>query len=200
MDEPSKGLHPKDYRFLIQAICGLKRLKNTVIVVEHKKELIQMADYLIEIGPGAGKYGGQLVSAGMVEQHVTYDIKDYEYPVRSSAIEDKEKILLKGVRTNNLKNIDVSIPLNKLVCVIGVSGSGKSSLVSKTLYPAIAKVLGKGTGDDGEYDCILWLEGISDIYYFNQKAIGKNSRSTPGTYTGVFELIRDFYAGSLCTL
>lgn len=102
---------------------------------------------------------------------------------------------MKGARTNNLKNIDISIPLRKLVCVIGVSGSGKSSLVSRTLYLAIAKALGKDVDDVGEYDSITGIEGISDIYYVSQKPIGKNSRSTPGTYTGVFDLIRDCYAG-----
>lgn len=194
MDEPSKGLHPKDFQFLIEAIRDLKKLRNTVVVVEHKKELIQMADYLIEIGPGAGQYGGQLLSADMVEQNRTYEIKDYEYSVKSAVIEENEKIVLKGARTNNLKNIEVSIPLNKFICVIGVSGSGKSSLVSRTLYHAIMKALGKGVETVGEYDSISGAERISDIYYVSQKAIGKNSRSTPGTYTGVFDLIRDYYS------
>lgn len=194
MDEPSKGLHPKDFQFLIEAIQDLKKLKNTVVVVEHKKELIQMADYLIEIGPGAGHYGGQLLSADAVEQNRIYVIDDYDYPVKNDVIEAHEKLVLKGARTNNLKNIEVSIPLSKFDCVIGVSGSGKSSLISKTLYPAIVKVLGKGVDTVGEYDSISGAECISDIYYVSQKAIGKNSRSTPGTYTGVFELIRDYYA------
>lgn len=194
MDEPSKGLHPKDYRFLIEAIEDLKKLKNTVVVVEHKKELIQMADYLIEIGPGAGHYGGQLLHADTVEQNRTYAINDYDYSVTSAVIEAHEKLVLKGARTNNLKNIEVSIPLSKFVCVIGVSGSGKSSLISKTLYPAIMKALGKGVDTVGEYDSISGAERISDIYYVSQKPIGKNSRSTPGTYTGVFDLVRDYYA------
>ncbi|MDD3168732.1 MAG: ATP-binding cassette domain-containing protein [Eubacteriales bacterium] len=194
MDEPSKGLHPKDFQFLIEAIQDLKKLKNTIVVVEHKKELIQMADYLIEIGPGAGQYGGQLLSADIVEQNRTYELKDYGYPVKSAVIEENKKIVLKGARTNNLKNIEVSIPLNKFACVIGVSGSGKSSLVSKTLYPAIMKALGKSVDIAGEYDSISGTERISDIYYVSQKAIGKNSRSTPGTYTGVFDLIRDYYS------
>ncbi len=194
MDEPSKGLHPKDFLFLIRAIWDLKRLKNTVIVVEHRREFIQMADYLIEIGPGAGNYGGRLLYSGIGEQQMSYDTRDYEYTVKSAAIEENEKILLKGARTNNLKNIDVSIPLRKMVCVVGVSGSGKSSLVSKTLYPAIEKALGRGTEDIGEYDSISGIDGISDVYYVSQKPIGKNSRSTPGTYTGVFDLIRNCYA------
>lgn len=194
MDEPSKGLHPKDFQFLIEAIQDLKKMKNTVIIVEHKKELIQMADYLIEIGPGAGKYGGQLLSAGTVEHCTAYETDDYEYDLKSAVIEENAKIVLKGAKTNNLKNIDVSIPINKLVCVMGVSGSGKSSLVSKTLYPAIVKALGGRAYAVGEYDGISGTECISEIYYVSQKAIGKNSRSTPGTYTGIFEFIRDYYA------
>ncbi|MGF7142010.1 excinuclease ABC A subunit [Anaerotaenia torta] len=194
MDEPSRGLHPKDFLFLIEAIQNLKKLKNTVVVVEHKKELIQMADYLIEIGPGAGQYGGQLLSADMVEQNRIHEIEDYEYSVRSADIEENKKIVLKGARANNLKNIEVSIPLNKFVCVIGVSGSGKSSLISKTLFPAIVKALGKSVDTGGEYDSISGVECISDVYYVSQKAIGKNSRSTPGTYTGAFDLIRDYYS------
>lgn len=194
MDEPSKGLHPKDFQFLIKAIQDLKKLKNTVVVVEHKKELIQMADYLIEIGPGAGHYGGQLLRAEMVEQGRTYVINDYGYSVKSNDIEAYEKLVLKGVTTNNLKNVEVSLPLSKFICVIGVSGSGKSSLISKTLYPAIMKILGRGIDTVGEYDSIFGVECISDIYYVSQKAIGKNSRSTPGTYTGAFDLIRDYYA------
>lgn len=194
MDEPSKGLHPKDFKFLIEAIRDLRKLKNTVVVVEHKKELIQMADYLVEIGPGAGHYGGQLLRAEAVEQDITHVINDYDYFVESDGIKAYEKLVLKGARTNNLKRVEVSIPISKFVCVIGVSGSGKSSLVSKTLYPAVMKALGKCTDTVGEYDSISGAERISDIYYVSQKAIGKNSRSTPGTYTGVFDLIRDYYA------
>ncbi len=194
MDEPSKGLHPKDFMFLIQAIKGLKKLRNTIVAVEHKKEFIQMADYLIEIGPGAGHYGGQLLHADMVEQNRLALINDYDYSVTGVDIDGHEKLTLKGARTNNLKNVEISIPLSKFTCVIGVSGSGKSSLISKTFYPSIMKALGKGVDSIGNYDSISGTERISDIYYVSQKAIGKNSRSTPGTYTGVFDLIRDYYS------
>ena len=194
MDEPSKGLHPKDFQFLIEAIQDLKKLKNTIVVVEHKKELIQMADYLIEIGPGAGHYGGQLLRADKVEHDRTPVIKDYDYSITCTGIETHEKLVLKGASTNNLKNVEITIPLSKFVCVIGVSGSGKSSLIAKTLYPAIMRALGKGADTVGKYDSISGTERISDIYYVSQKAIGKNSRSTPGTYTGVFDLIRDYYS------
>lgn len=200
MDEPSKGLHPKDFLFLIDAIQDLKKLKNTVVVVEHKKELVQMADFLIEIGPGAGRYGGQLLRAEKVEcqgiktEKEKKEVSEFEYLLESDFFDENKKLTLKGARTNNLKNIDISIPLASFVCVIGVSGSGKSSLISQTLYPAIMKVLGRRIDADGEYDSVSGVEGISDIYYVSQKAIGKNSRSTPGTYTGVFDLIRDYYS------
>jgi excinuclease ABC A subunit len=194
MDEPSKGLHPKDYQFLMEAIQDLKRLKNTIILVEHKNELIQMADYLIEIGPGAGHYGGRLLHAGMVEPNTKFIPGSHSYALRSTDIDVSDKLVLKGASTNNLKNIDVSIPLGKFVCVIGVSGSGKSSLIAGTLYPAIMKALGKDVESVGKYERLLGADRISDIIFVSQKAIGKNSRSTPGTYTGAFDLIRVLYS------
>ncbi len=200
MDEPSKGLHPKDYLFLIQTVRDLKKRNNTIIIVEHKREFINMADYLIEIGPGAGHYGGRLLRAKAVETPVmeqTVGIEVLEQVVKTeqaSGMAD-EVIVMTGARTNNLKNIDISIPLSRFICVIGVSGSGKSSLISKTLYPAVMKELGKKVEEIGEYAGITGANGVNDIRNVSQKAIGRNSRSTPGTYTGVFDLIRDFYAG-----
>ncbi len=194
MDEPSKGLHPKDFGFLIETIKELKRQNNTVIIVEHKKEFINMADYLVEIGPGAGHYGGRLLRAEDVEYAEAPDLNCFDFAIRSDKVESDEVIVLKGVRTNNLKNIDISIPLSRFICVIGVSGSGKSSLISKTLYPAVMKELRKRVDVIGEYDSITGVNRINDIHFVSQKAIGKNSRSNPGTYTGVFDLIRDFYA------
>lgn len=194
MDEPSKGLHPKDFKFLIEAIQNLKKLKNTIVIVEHKKELIQTADYVIEIGPGAGQYGGQLLRAEAVDKDKQPTFDDYNYVIENNAVETNKKLILKGARTNNLKNVEVSLPLSSFICVIGVSGSGKSSLISKTLYPAIRNRLGKSVDILGEYDTIIGTEYISDIYYVSQKAIGKNSRSTPGTYTGAFDLIRELFA------
>ena len=194
MDEPSKGLHPKDYRFLIDAIKDLRKQSNTVIMVEHKKTFVDMADYLLEIGPGAGHYGGQLLRAEEVRSQDLIHCEDMDYKITHNSIDSDKKLMLKGARTNNLKNIDISIPISNFVCVIGVSGSGKSSLISKTLYPAILRELGKNVETYGECDCITGVKHINDIYYVSQKAIGKNSRSNPGTYTGVFDLIRDFYA------
>jgi excinuclease ABC A subunit len=194
MDEPSKGLHPKDFRFLIETIQELKKQNNTIILVEHKKEFIQMADFLVEIGPGAGHYGGRLLRAEVVEHQDPIELNGFEYRVRESAEEQFEKVVLRGIRTNNLKNVTVTFPLSSFICVIGVSGSGKSSLISQTLYPAIQKKLGKRPEKLGEYDSITGAERIKDICYVSQNAIGKNSRSNPGTYTGVFDLIREFYA------
>ena len=194
MDEPSKGLHPRDYQFLIEIIKDLKKLSNTIIMVEHKQAFIEMADYLVEIGPGAGYYGGHLIRAEAVKPQDFTESVDWNYPVTGKVLDAAEKLVLTGARTNNLKNLDISIPLAKFTCVIGVSGSGKSSLISKTLYPAILKELGKSVEALGAYDSITGVKRIKDIYYVSQKAIGKNSRSNPGTYTGVFDLIRNFYA------
>ncbi len=195
MDEPSKGLHPRDFSFLIKAIQELKKQNNTIIIVEHKREFIQMADYLVEIGPGAGHYGGRLLRAEAVEYKSPIEAYNYDYRITEKEEDQIEKVVLKGVRTNNLKNITVGIPLSTFICVIGVSGSGKSSLISKTLYPAILKELGRRPESIGEYDSITGAGRIRDICYVSQKAIGKNSRSNPGTYTGVFDLIREYYAG-----
>jgi excinuclease ABC A subunit len=172
----------------------LKKQKNTIIIVEHKKEFVQMADYLVEIGPGAGHYGGRLLRAELIENVKLCVFNDFDYIIQSDVVKVDERLILKGVRTNNLKNVDISIPLSKFICVVGVSGSGKSSLVSKTLYPAVMKELGKRVEAIGEYVSISGVKHITDIYYVNQRAIGKNSRSNPGTYTGVFDLIRDYYA------
>ncbi len=194
MDEPSKGLHPKDFGFLIKTIQELKKQNNTIIIVEHKKEFIQMADYLVEIGPGAGHYGGQLLRAEAVEHQESIEPFKQDYRVKEIDSDYTEKVVLYGARTNNLKNVTVSLPLSTLICVVGVSGSGKSSLISKTLYPAILKELGRRPEIIGEYDRITGADRIRDICYVSQNAIGKNSRSNPGTYTGVFDLIREFYA------
>lgn len=194
MDEPSKGLHPTDYKFLIGTIQALKDQKNTVIIVEHKKEFVQMADYHIEIGPGAGHYGGQLVRAEVIENDKATLLNHIDYDIKSEEPNTCQRLILKGARTNNLKDVNISVPLSKFICVIGVSGSGKSSLVSKTLYPAVMKALGKKVEMTPDYERVSGIEHISDIYYVSQKAIGKNSRSNPATYTGVFDLIREFYA------
>ena len=202
MDEPSKGLHPRDYSFLIETIKDLKKLDNTVIMVEHKKAFIDMADYLVEIGPKAGKYGGEIMRAKEVEvnqkasESVKQDaiIDEFHFQPKGRSFGKNNTLTLKGMTTNNLKDINVTIPLSKMVCVIGVSGTGKSSLVSKTIYPAVSNALGKRTDIKGEYREVIGTKNIKEIYHVSQNAIGKTPRSNPGTYTGAFDLIRDFYA------
>ncbi|GKX29678.1 hypothetical protein SH1V18_21580 [Vallitalea longa] len=211
MDEPSKGLHPRDYLMLIRTIEELKKLNNTIIIVEHKKDFIEAGDYLVEIGPEAGKYGGQLIRAeeirkegkdninNVIETHhhknnlISHRYDLYLQPIDKSV--DKDRLLrLTCASTNNLKNIDINIPLSKMICVVGVSGSGKSSLISQTLYPAIQKELNKKTESQGEYKGIECVSNIREVHFVSQSAIGKTSRSNPATYSGVFDLIRDFYS------
>ncbi len=199
MDEPSKGLHPKDYQFLIETIRDLKKLKNTVIMVEHKQAFLDMADYIVEIGPKAGKYGGELIRAEVAQAAHQHELDkrmtdSFSFETNDKSIDKDKALLLKGAATNNLKKNDIIIPFSKLTCVIGVSGSGKSSLISKTLYPAVLKALGKKTDSMGDYSSLKGTEKLKEIYFVSQKAIGKTPRSNPATYTGVFDLIRAFYA------
>jgi excinuclease ABC A subunit len=199
MDEPSKGLHPKDYQFLLKAIVDLKVFNNTVIMVEHKKRFLQIADYHLEMGPRAGKYGGEIVgrewinhddslALGPVNEYNTIDSKIPKFLM---------KLTIKGARTNNLKNLDLSIPLGKFVSVIGVSGSGKSSLVVNTIYEALLKYKGRKVDHYGEYDEVIGCEQVKEVHLVDQKAIGKNNRSNPATYTGAFDLIRAFFAKTI---
>ncbi|SNT11284.1 excinuclease ABC, A subunit [Anaerovirgula multivorans] len=206
MDEPSKGLHPKDYRFLMDVIVDLKKHGNTVILVEHKKSFLTIADMHLHMGPKAGRYGGELVSVHhrkeIENQLILQDCSDDIDTIKvidsvsldnNKAIKDTY-IQLKGVTTNNLKNVDVAIPIGMMTAVIGVSGSGKSSLISKTLYPYIMSTLGRIVEEKGTFQKVIDTESFEDVCYVNQKAIGSNSRSNPGTYTGVFDLIRQCYA------
>lgn len=214
MDEPSKGLHPKDYQFLLRTIDDLKKLNNTVIMVEHKEEFLQIADNHIVIGPRAGKYGGEIVSVEKLKENVkileevrrsSIDPKEYNqghykidievYNIQETIIRNETPhIEIHGAKTNNLKNINVKLPLNQIVSVIGVSGSGKSSLVSKTLYPSLMNIFNLKCDIDCVYDKLVSYGNLQEVHLVNQKAIGKNSRSNPATYTGVFDLIRQLYA------
>lgn len=195
MDEPSKGLHPKDYRFLMEAIVDLKNHGNTIVLVEHKEEFKQIADVHISMGPKAGKYGGEIVSA-LRNDHVDQKSIQDEILLLDRGKDHilEEYIQVKGTQTNNLKDIDAKIPIGKLTAVIGVSGSGKSSLISKTLFPYIESHLGRTVEERGKCAEILGTEKIDDISYVNQKPIGSNSRSNPATYTGVFDSIRKCYS------
>jgi excinuclease ABC A subunit len=196
MDEPSKGLHPKDYRFLMDAIVDLKKRGNTVILVEHKKSFQTIADMHLQMGPKAGRYGGEVTSAHKrVEFKDQFVIQDFSSEFKTIKVKDHSTFIqLNGVTTNNLKNVEVTIPIGMITAVIGVSGSGKSSLISKTLYPYLMKSLGRRVEENGMVQKITGIENITDVCFMNQKPIGKNSRSNPGTYTGVLDLIRKCYA------
>jgi len=203
MDEPSKGLHPKDYRFLMNAIVDLKKHGNTVILVEHKKSFLNIADRHFEMGPKAGRYGGELISVED-RQEIERQLQSHNYTDDFNTIQvqgdeffearNRSYIQLKGVTTHNLKNVEVAIPMGMMTAVIGVSGSGKSSLISKTLYPHLMKFLGRTVEEVGSLQQVLGIESLEDVCYVNQKPIGSNSRSNPATYTGVFDIIRKCYA------
>lgn len=203
LDEPSIGLHPRDTARLIKVLKKLRDLGNTVIVVEHEEEIMKAADELLDIGPMAGRFGGELVFQGPHEAlvHQTKSLTaDYltgkrkiEIPTRRR--KSKNKIELIGARQHNLKNIDVAFPLNSLVCVTGVSGSGKSTLVKDILYPAIRKELGQFGDFQGEFKKLAGdLKLVKAIEMIDQNPIGKSSRSNPVTYVKAFDDIRDLFA------
>lgn len=203
MDEPTMGLHPRDYKFLLQTIEDLKKVGNTIIIVEHKRDVILESDYIIDIGPEAGKNGGEIIAEGTVEEIITNsdsitgkylkaERSNLNKPIAKR--ENNKQIKLFGAKLHNLKNIDVSFPLGFFICVTGVSGSGKSSLVSETLYPAIEKVLRDEPYRSLEIDNIEGVEHINKINWVSQQPIGRTPRSNAATYTGVFDLIRDVFA------
>ena len=204
LDEPSIGLHQKDNEKLLLTLRHLTDIGNTLIVVEHDEDTMYAADYIVDIGPGAGINGGELVVQGTVE-----DIKACEESLTGQYLSGKKKIevpekrregngkflTIKGARQNNLKNIDVEIPLGKLVCVTGVSGSGKSSLVNEILYKGVSKITNKTLEEAGEHDEITGIENIDKVIDIDQSPIGRTPRSNPATYTGMFTAIRDLFAG-----
>ena len=195
MDEPSKGLHPKDYHFLMEAIEDLKDHGNTVVLVEHKDCFRQIADMHIAMGPKAGRYGGEIVGVYPKEQ---MEIKPNVDEILIENVSDNDKAIgyihMKDATTNNLKKVSAKIPIGMMTAVIGVSGSGKSSLISKTLLPYIESHLGRSVEEKGRCNEVIGIEGINDVSYVNQKPIGSNSRSNPATYTGVFDSIRKCYS------
>lgn len=203
LDEPSIGLHPRDTEKLIVVLEHLRNLGNTVIVVEHEEEIMRAADQLIDIGPGAGSYGGRLVYQGRLEDmgpvegsHTAAFLHNRDR-IETPDIRRKwaEYIEVKGARENNLKKVDVRFPLQALTVVTGVSGSGKSTLVKKILYPAIKKYLGGMADVTGKFDRLEGaLKKVRDIEYVDQNPIGKSSRSNPVTYVKAYDLIRGLYA------
>lgn len=204
LDEPSIGLHQKDNDKLLASLKGLRDLGNTLIVVEHDADTMRAADYLVDIGPRAGKDGGEVIAAGTPEEIMACpDSITGQYlsgklciPVPSERREPKGWLTIKGAREHNLKNIDVDIPLGIMTVVTGVSGSGKSSLVNEILYKDLAKRLNRARKIAGKHDDILGTEALDKVIDIDQSPIGRTPRSNPATYTGVFDLIRDLFAGT----
>lgn len=203
LDEPSIGLHQRDNDRLLETLTRLRDIGNTVIVVEHDEDAIRAADYLVDMGPGAGSLGGEVVACGSVKdvlknrRSLTAQYLNGEkcIPVPSKRRKGNGKFIgLKGARTNNLKNVDLKIPLGTLTCVTGVSGGGKSSLILETLCKALNKEINGTRGSAGIYDKLIGAENIDKIINIDQSPIGRTPRSNPATYTGLFTYIRDWFA------
>ncbi len=201
LDEPSIGLHQRDNHQLIESLKKLSSFGNTVIVVEHDKDIMLSSDYLIDLGPGAGKLGGEVVAQGSPEDFLKEASLTADYLKGKEKIEvpkkyrkgNGKKISLKGARGHNLKNVDLDIPLGKFICVTGISGSGKSSLINGTLYPILRSHFYKSLKKPLEYDSIKGMEHIDKIIEINQAPIGRSPRSNPATYTGAFTHIRNIF-------
>ena len=203
LDEPSIGLHHRDNNRLLQALEDLRDLGNTVLVVEHDEETIRRADYVIDLGPGAGRHGGSLVAQGTPEEIMNTEASlTGAYISGRTRIEAREEpretngkaIVILGARENNLKNLDITFPLGVMTVVTGVSGSGKSTLVNDILYRALARKLYRSREDAGAHKAITGAENIDKVIRIDQSPIGRTPRSNPATYTGVFAQIRDLYA------
>lgn len=199
LDEPSIGLHQRDNDKLLGALMRLRDLGNSLIVVEHDEDTMRAADCVIDIGPGAGEHGGQLVAMGTAEdlmkneQSVTgaYLSGRLKIPVPEVRKEPTGFLHIKGAAENNLKHIDVDIPLGVMTCVTGVSGSGKSSLINEILYKRLARDLNRARIIPGKHDDILGIDQLDKVIDIDQSPIGRTPRSNPATYTGVFDQIRD---------
>lgn len=204
LDEPSIGLHQRDNDRLLETLTRLRDIGNTVIVVEHDEDAIRSADYLVDMGPGAGKQGGFVTAKGTVEEvlHNPNSLTaQYLNGTRQIEVPAKRRkgngkfVGVKGARTNNLKNVELKIPLGTFTCVTGVSGGGKSSLILETLFKGLNKELNGSREQTGVYDKIIGLENIDKIIDIDQSPIGRTPRSNPATYTGLFTYIRDWFAG-----
>ena len=203
LDEPSIGLHQKDNQRLLSSLKNLRDIGNTLIVVEHDEETMRSADYIVDIGPGAGIHGGQVVAQGSVEdiiaakdsitgKYLSGELK-IEVPI-ARRTGNGSFVEIKGAKQNNLKNIDVKIPLGVFNCVTGVSGSGKSSLVNEILYPALSNALMNSRLVEGKCDGVSGIENLDKVICIDQSPIGRTPRSNPATYTGVFTPIRELFA------
>jgi excinuclease ABC subunit A len=203
LDEPSIGLHQRDNKKLIDALKRLRNLGNTIIVIEHDEETIRSSDFIVDIGPGAGIHGGEIVYSGNLE-----GVYNCENSITGKYLSGKKfipipakrrsgngkYIVIKGAREHNLKNIDVKIDLGKLIAVTGVSGSGKSTLVNEILYPSLSNLLMKTKYYAGKHDGILNYRNLDKVIVIDQSPIGRTPRSNPATYTGVFGYIRDLFS------
>jgi excinuclease ABC subunit A len=204
LDEPSIGLHQRDNDKLLHSLMGLRDLGNTVIVVEHDEDTMRAADFIVDVGPGAGEHGGNIVATGTAEDIMNTEgsiTGDYlagrrKIPVPEKRRKSKDFITVKGAREHNLKNIDVKIPLGIFTCVTGVSGSGKSTLVNEIMYKYLDDKLNHAHKIPGDCDGIEGYEKLDKIIDIDQSPIGRSPRSNPATYTGVFDLIRDLFAAT----
>ena len=204
LDEPSIGLHQRDNDKLLASLKGLRDLGNTLIVVEHDEDTMREADYLVDVGPGAGEHGGEIVAAGTYEDIAScersitgrYLSGKLSIPVPKERRKATGKISIKGATENNLKNIDVDFPLGIMTVVTGVSGSGKSSLTNEILYKTLAKKLNHAHTIPGKCRAVEGLEQLDKVIDIDQSPIGRTPRSNPATYTGVFDMIRDLFAGT----
>ena len=204
LDEPSIGLHQRDNDKLLKTLLHLRDLGNSVLVVEHDEDTMRAADCIVDIGPGAGEHGGQVVAIGTAEEIMkcensitgAYLSGRLQIPVPSERRKPTGWITVKGAAENNLKNINVKFPLGVMTCVTGVSGSGKSSLVNEILYKSLARKLNRARTIPGKHKCIEGVEQLDKIIAIDQSPIGRTPRSNPATYTGVFDLIRDLFAST----
>ena len=204
LDEPSIGLHQRDNDKLLRTLTHLRDLGNSVIVVEHDEDTMRAADCIVDIGPGAGEHGGEVVAIGTAkeimkcERSITgaYLSGKRKIPVPAKRKKPTGWIRIRGARENNLKNIDVNLPLGVMTCVTGVSGSGKSSLINEILYKSLARQLNRARTIAGKHDGIDGVEQLDKIIAIDQSPIGRTPRSNPATYTGVFDLIRDLFAST----
>jgi excinuclease ABC subunit A len=204
LDEPSIGLHQRDNRRLIDTLTRLRDLGNTLIVVEHDEETIRTADWVVDIGPGAGEHGGRVVVSGSYEELIASNEsitgaylsgrKSIEIPQQRRAVDSKRQLVIKGAKENNLKDIEVSIPLGLFVSVTGVSGSGKSTLVNDILYTTLANKLNGARLVPGRHRTVTGIDQLDKVVHVDQSPIGRTPRSNPATYTGVFDKVRALFA------